>query len=72
MMPPRCRAVAEADWMWRPAGWPSTELPTEERNLDEVLLAWMNLALTDDKLARSCRNAILGSRRGLYHRKSLV
>ena len=63
MMPPKMSAVADADWMWRPAGWPSDrELPTEAReNLDEVLLAWMNLALTDDKLARSCRNAILGS-----------
>ena len=63
MMPPKMSAVSEADWMWRPAGWPSDrELPTEAReNLDEVLLAWMNLALTDEKLARSCRNAILNS-----------
>ena len=63
MMPPKMSAVAEADWMWRPAGWPSDrELPTQAReSLDEVLLAWMNLALVDDKLARSCRNAILGS-----------
>ena len=63
MMPPKMSAVTEADWMWRPAGWPSDrELPTEAReNLDEVLLAWMNLALTDEKLARSCRNAILNS-----------
>ena len=63
MMTPKMSAVTEADWMWRPAGWPSDrELPTEAReNLDEVLLAWMNLALTDEKLARSCRNAILNS-----------
>lgn len=63
MMPPKMSAVVEADWMWRPAGWPSDrELSTEAReNLDEVLLAWMNLALSDDKLSRSCRNAILGS-----------
>ena len=63
MMPPKMSAVTEADWMWRPAGWPSDrELPNEAReNLDEVLLAWMNLALTDEKLARSCRNAILNS-----------
>ena len=63
MMPPKMSAVTEADWMWRPAGWPSDrELPTEAReNLDEVLLAWMNLALMDEKLARSCRNAILNS-----------
>ena len=70
MMPPKMSAVAEADWMWRPAGWPSErELPSEAReSLDEVLLAWMNLALTDDKLARSSRNNFRLDKRGLYHR----
>ncbi|MEE3303828.1 MAG: hypothetical protein VX191_02985 [Candidatus Thermoplasmatota archaeon] len=63
MMPPKMSAIAEADWMWRPAGWPAErELPAEAREkLEEVLLAWMNLAIPDDKLARSCRNAILSS-----------
>ena len=38
------------------------ELPEAGRErLDEVLLAWMNLALPDDKLARSARDAILGT-----------
>ena len=63
MMPPKMSAIAEAEWMWRPAGWPAErELPEAGRGrLDEVLLAWMNLALPDDKLARSARYAILGS-----------
>ncbi len=63
MMPPKISAITEAEWMWRPAGWPiERELPEAGRErLDEVLLAWMNLALPDDKLARSSRNAILGS-----------
>jgi len=63
MMPPKISAIAEAEWMWRPAGWPAErELPeTGRERLDEVLLAWMNLALPDDKLARSARYAILGS-----------
>ncbi len=63
MMPPKISAIAEAEWMWRPAGWPAErELPEAGRErLDEVLLAWMNLALPDDKLARSSRDAILGS-----------
>ncbi len=63
MMPPKMSAIAEAEWMWRPAGWPAErELPEAGRErLDEVLLAWMNLALPDDKLARSARYAILGS-----------
>ena len=63
MMPPKVSAIAEAEWMWRPAGWPAeSELPEEGREaLDEVLLAWMNLALPDEKLARSCRDAILNS-----------
>ena len=63
MMPPKISAIAEAEWMWRPAGWPvERELPEVGRErLDEVLLAWMNLALPDDKLARSARDAILGT-----------
>jgi len=63
MMPPKISAIAEAEWMWRPAGWPvERELPEAGRErLDEVLLAWMNLALPDDKLARSARDAILGT-----------
>lgn len=63
MMPPKIAAIAEAEWMWRPAGWPAErELPEAGRKaLDEVLLAWMNLALPDDKVARSCRDAILNS-----------
>jgi hypothetical protein len=49
--------------MWRPQGWPDEmALPEEGREkLDEVLLAWMNLALPDDKLARACKDSILGS-----------
>ena len=41
MMPPKMSAVAEADWMWRPVGWPAErELPAEAREkLEEVLLA---------------------------------
>lgn len=63
MMPPKLSAVARAEWMWRPQGWPDEmALPEEgDEKLDEVLLAWMNLALPDDKLARACKDSILGS-----------
>ena len=63
MMPPKISAIAEAEWMWRPAGWPvERELPEAGRErLDEVLLAWMNLALPDAKLARSARDGIRGT-----------
>ena len=63
MMPPKLSAVARAEWMWRPQGWPDEmALPEEGREkLDEVLLAWMNLALPDDKLVRACKDSILGS-----------
>jgi hypothetical protein len=63
MMPPKLSAVARAEWMWRPQGWPDEMTLPEEgcEKLDEVLLAWMNLALPDDKLARACKNSILGS-----------
>ena len=63
MMPPKLSAVARAEWMWRPQGWPDEMALPEEgcEKLDEVLLAWMNLALPDDKLARACKDSILGS-----------
>ena len=63
MMPPKLSAVARAEWMWRPQGWPDEMTLPEEgcEKLDEVLLAWMNLALPDDKLARACKDSILGS-----------
>ena len=63
MMPPKLSAVARAEWMWRPQGWPDEMALPEEggEKLDEVLLAWMSLALPDDKLARACKDSILGS-----------
>ena len=63
MMPPKLSAVARAEWMWRPQGWPDEMTLPEEgcEKLDEVLLAWMNLALPDDKLVRACKDSILGS-----------
>ena len=52
MMPPKLSAIANAEWMWRPKGWPEDrELPEEgEERLNDVVQAWMNLALPDDKL----------------------
>ena len=63
MMPPKLSLISEVDWMWRPKGWPAEKALSEEGNekLEEVILAWLNLALPDDKVARSCRNAILSS-----------
>jgi len=63
MMPPKLSAVVDAEWMWRPKGWPEElELPEEgKERLNEVIQAWMNLAVPDDKIARACKNAILGS-----------
>ena len=63
MMPPKISAVVDAEWMWRPKGWPEErELPEEgKERLNEVIQAWMNLAVPDDKIARACKDAILGS-----------
>ncbi len=63
MMPPKISAVVDAEWMWRPKGWPEErELPEEgKERLNEVIQAWMNLAVPDDKIARVCKDAILGS-----------
>tara|TARA_Y100001970_G_scaffold293768_1_gene443042 strand:+ start:72416 stop:74116 length:1701 start_codon:yes stop_codon:yes gene_type:complete len=63
MMPPKLSSISKVDWMWRPKGWPAERELSEVGNerLEEVIHAWLNLSLPDDKIARSCRNAILGS-----------
>ena len=63
MLPPRLSEVANVEWMWRPEGWPEDrDLPEEGvERLEEVLGAWLGLALEDSVLARSCRSSILNS-----------
>ena len=63
MMPPRLSDVSSVQWMWRPEGWPEDrDLPEEGvERLEEVLGAWLGLALDDSLLARSCRSSILNS-----------
>ena len=63
MMPPRLSDVSSAEWMWRPEGWPEDRNLPEEGvvRLEEVLGAWLGLALDDSLLARSCRSSILNS-----------
>jgi len=63
MMPPRLSDVSSTEWMWRPQGWPEDRgLPEEGvERLEEVLGAWLGLALDDSLLARSCRSSILNS-----------
>jgi hypothetical protein len=63
MMPPRLSDVSSTEWMWRPQGWPEDrELPEDGiERLEEVLGAWLGLALDDSLLTRSCRSSILNS-----------
>ncbi|MCH2428465.1 MAG: hypothetical protein MK168_03925 [Candidatus Thalassarchaeum sp.] len=64
MMPPnKLGEVCDAEWMWRPGGWPEDrELPEEgEERLGEVLDAWLKMSLEDGALARGCRTSILNS-----------
>jgi hypothetical protein len=63
MMPPRLSDVAEAEWMWRPEGWPEGRaLPAEgKENLEEVLTAWLRMSFEDAALAVACRSSILNS-----------
>jgi len=63
MMPPRLSDVSSTEWMWRPQGWPEDRgLPEEGiERLEEVLGAWLGLALDDSLLTRSCRSSILNS-----------
>jgi len=63
MLPPRLSDIAQAEWIWRPTGWPEDrDLPaTGIERLEEVLNTWMRLALDDSSLARACRSSILNS-----------
>ena len=63
MMPPRLSDIAQAEWVWRPAGWPEDrDLPAAGmERLEEVLSTWMGLALDDSSLARACRSSILNA-----------
>ena len=63
MLPPKISEIVDAEWMWRPAGWPEEKpLPPKGlEKLDEVILAWMSMTLEDSVLARECRASILNS-----------
>ena len=63
MMPPRLSDIAQAEWVWRPFGWPEDrELPAGGiERLEEVLDTWMRFSLDDSSLARACRSSILNS-----------
>ena len=63
MLPPKISEIIDAEWMWRPIGWPEDRpLPSEGlEKLDEILLAWMSMALEDSSLGRECRKSILNS-----------
>ncbi len=55
--------VCEAEWMWRPRGWPEGEaLPSEGlERLGEVLDTWLRMSLDDAKLSEACRASVLNS-----------
>ena len=64
MMPPnKLGEVCEAEWMWRPRGWPEGEdLPSEGlERLGEVLDTWLRMSLDDAKLSEACRASVLNS-----------
>lgn len=63
MLPPKISEIVKAEWIWRPAGWPEDKpLPPKGlEKLDEIILAWMSMAIEDSILARECRTSILNS-----------
>ena len=64
MMPPnKLGEVCDAEWVWRPSGWPEERALPEQgkERLKEVLDAWLRMSLEDATLARSCRASILNS-----------
>ena len=60
---PKISEIVKAEWMWKPIGWPKErDLPAKGlEKLDEILLAWMSMALEDSSLAKECRKSILNS-----------
>lgn len=64
MMPPnKLGSICEAEWMWRPKGWPEgRDLPDEGiERLGDVLDSWLRMSLDDARLSESCRASILNS-----------
>lgn len=64
MMPPnKLGSICEAEWMWRPKGWPEGEALPEEgvERLGEVLDSWLRMSIDDSKLSESCRASVLNS-----------
>ena len=63
MLPPRVPAIASAEWVWRPAGWPE-DIPLPEEGVEEVehaLNEWMSSRIVDGSIAEICRRRILSS-----------
>ena len=63
MLPPRVSAIASAEWVWRPEGWPK-DTPLPEEGVDEVghaLNEWMSSRILDGSIAEVCRKRILSS-----------
>ena len=63
MLPPKISEIIDAEWMWRPTGWPEEKpLPPKGlEKLDEIILAWMSMTLEDSALTRECKTSILNS-----------
>ena len=64
MMPPnKLGSICEAEWMWRPKGWPEDmALPDEGiERLGEGLDSWLRMSVDDARLSESCRSSILNS-----------
>ena len=63
MLPPKISEIIDAEWIWRPTGWPEEKpLPPKGlEKLDEIILAWMSMTLEDSILTRECKISILNS-----------
>ena len=63
MLPPRIPAIASAEWVWRPEGWPEDmALPKEGMGeVEHALNEWMSSRILDGAIAEICRRRILSS-----------
>lgn len=60
MLPPKLSTFTDAEWGWRPEGWPEDRdlPPAAQEKVDEVLEAWLNLSLADSILPKLLRRAL--------------
>ncbi len=63
MLPPKLSAMAKAEWIWSPAGWPEGEtIPKAAADqAGDVMSAWLNMEIEDSEVAKKAIAAAIGA-----------